>query len=95
MSTAKCTRLVENNYDVIKKAKPDVSKNSAGYYLWNVWDKEKGVFDLTKLVVGSQGTLGASRGSQARPCGAEKALAACGHIFEGCLTRSPILLTKF
>jgi FAD/FMN-containing dehydrogenase len=47
--------LMEANYDVIKKAKPDVSKNSAGYYLWNVWDKQK--FDLTKLLVGSQGTL--------------------------------------
>jgi FAD/FMN-containing dehydrogenase len=47
--------LLEANYDVIKTAKPDVSKNSAGYYLWNVWDKQK--FDLTKLLVGSQGTL--------------------------------------
>lgn len=48
--------LLETHYDVIKKAKPDVSKNSAGYYLWNVWDKK--TFDLTKLFVGSQGTLG-------------------------------------
>ncbi len=47
--------LLEKNYDTIKKAKPDISKNSAGYYLWNVWDKQK--FDLTKLLVGSQGTL--------------------------------------
>jgi FAD/FMN-containing dehydrogenase len=50
--------LVNDNYDVIKAAKPDVSKNSAGYYLWNIWDKEKGVFDLTKVIVGSQGTFG-------------------------------------
>ena len=50
--------LIDANYDEIMKAKPDVSKNSAGYYLWNVLDKEKGVFDLTKLIVGSQGTLG-------------------------------------
>lgn len=50
--------LVDGHYDAIKKAKPDVSKNSAGYYLWNVWDREKGIFDVTKLVVGSQGTLG-------------------------------------
>ena len=47
--------LMEAHYDEIKKAKPDVSKNSAGYYLWNVWDKK--TFDLTKLLVGSQGTL--------------------------------------
>lgn len=48
--------LIEDNYDAIMKAKPDVSKNSAGYYLWNVWDRT--TFDLTKLLVGSQGTLG-------------------------------------
>jgi FAD/FMN-containing dehydrogenase len=50
--------LLHNNYDAIKAAKPNVSKNSAGYYLWNVYDKEKGTFDLTRLLVGSQGTLG-------------------------------------
>jgi len=50
--------LIERNYDAIKKAKPDVSKNSAGYYLWNVWDRGTGVFDVTKLITGSQGTLG-------------------------------------
>jgi FAD/FMN-containing dehydrogenase len=26
--------------------------------LWDVWDRETGVFDLTKLIVGAQGTLG-------------------------------------
>ncbi len=50
--------LIEANYDKIKAAKPQVSKNSTGYYLWNVWDRETGVFDLTKLIVGAQGTLG-------------------------------------
>lgn len=50
--------LLDTNYDAIKAAKPHVSKNSAGYYLWNVWDREAGVFDLTKLFTGSQGTLG-------------------------------------
>lgn len=48
--------LLERNYDLIHAAKPNVSKNSAGYFLWNVWDRK--VFDLTKLFVGSQGTLG-------------------------------------
>ncbi len=48
--------LIEKNYEAIKKAKPDVSKNSAGYALWNVWDKKS--FNLVKLIVGSQGTLG-------------------------------------
>ena len=49
--------LVKDNYDVLQQAKPTVTKNSSGYYLWNVYDKESGVFDLSKLVVGSQGTL--------------------------------------
>jgi FAD/FMN-containing dehydrogenase len=49
--------LVKDNYDVIMKAKPTVSKNSSGYYLWNIYDKETGTLDLTKLIVGSQGTL--------------------------------------
>ncbi len=54
----KIHNLIEKNYDLIQSAQPQVSKNSAGYYLWNVWDKNKGIFDLTKLIVGSQGTLG-------------------------------------
>ena len=29
-----------------------------GYNLWDVWDRKTGIFDLTKLIVGSQGTLG-------------------------------------
>src|SRR6185503_4368555 len=35
----KMFRLIDDNYDAIKKAKPRVSKNSAGYYLWDVWDR--------------------------------------------------------
>lgn len=54
----KMYKLILNNYDEIMKAKPDVSKNSAGYYLWNIYDKEKKTFDLTQLWVGAQGTLG-------------------------------------
>jgi FAD/FMN-containing dehydrogenase len=54
----KVFELVQGNYDVIKAAKPNVSKDSTGYHLWDVWDEETGIFDLTKLIVGSQGTLG-------------------------------------
>lgn len=54
----KMYKLITENFNDIKKAKPDVSKNSAGYALWNVYDKEKGIFDLTQLWVGAQGTLG-------------------------------------
>ena len=56
--------LIQVNKKEIEENKPRVSKNSAGYYLWNVWspessgEKGRGVFDLTKLIVGSQGTLG-------------------------------------
>jgi len=50
--------LIEENYDLIQRAKPHVSKNSTGYNLWDVWDRENHVFDLTKLIVGAQGTLG-------------------------------------
>ncbi len=50
--------LVDKHYDKIKAAKPHVSKNSTGYNLWDVWDRDSGVFDLTKAIVGSQGTLG-------------------------------------
>ncbi|MCA9335703.1 FAD-binding oxidoreductase [Candidatus Saccharibacteria bacterium] len=50
--------LLDMNYDEIKQAAPKVSKDSTGYHLWNVWDREKGIFDLTQLFVGAQGTLG-------------------------------------
>ena len=54
----KTYKLLNKNYALIKNAKPKVSKNSTGYLAWDVWDKEKGVFDLSRLFVGSQGTLG-------------------------------------
>jgi len=80
--------LIKKNEEEIKNAKPNVHKNSAGYYIWNVvqnaqtknsgafalGDKRTGdprrleflsersadepFFDLNKLLVGSQGTLG-------------------------------------
>ncbi len=51
-------KLVDAHYDQIKAAKPHVTKNSTGYNLWDVWDREADIFDLTKLIVGAQGTLG-------------------------------------
>lgn len=54
----KIFQLVDGNYDEIKQAKPNVSKDSTGYHLWNVWDRDTGIFDLTRLITGSQGTLG-------------------------------------
>jgi len=54
----KTYELLEAHYDEIQAAKPNVSKDSTGYHLWNVWNRETGIFDLTKLFVGAQGTLG-------------------------------------
>ncbi len=54
--------LLEKNKTLIESKRPMVSKNSAGYNLWNVIrkDKKTGIemFDLSQLIVGSQGTLG-------------------------------------
>lgn len=49
--------LIENNADEIEQSRPTVTKNSAGYALWNVCDSENDTFDLTQLIAGSQGTL--------------------------------------
>ena len=49
-------QLITDNEEEIKHAKPAVHKNSAGYYIWNVL--KENIFDLNKLLVGSQGTLG-------------------------------------
>jgi FAD/FMN-containing dehydrogenase len=50
--------LLEANYDKIQAARPNVSKDSTGYHLWDVWNRETEIFDLTKAIVGAQGTLG-------------------------------------
>ncbi len=62
--------LIKENETEINNAKPKVSKNSAGYYLWNILNKNdsrvgaegaehgEAYFDLCRLIVGSQGTLG-------------------------------------
>ncbi len=49
--------LIEKNAEEIASARPSVSKNSSGYALWSVWDRTRDIFDLTKLITGSQGTL--------------------------------------
>ncbi|MCA9360682.1 FAD-binding oxidoreductase, partial [Candidatus Kaiserbacteria bacterium] len=50
--------IIHEKIDILRKEKPVVSKNSAGYSVWNIWDEEADTFDLTQLIVGSQGTLG-------------------------------------
>lgn len=54
----KMATLIKDNYELLQKAKPKVTKNSSGYFLWNVFNPVEKTFDLTKLLVGSQGTLG-------------------------------------
>lgn len=57
--------LIKNNEKEIKNNKPETKKNSAGYPLWSVvpegvakFNKGVGTFDLTRLISGSQGTIG-------------------------------------
>ncbi len=50
--------MIEANYDAIQAARPHVSKDSTGYHLWDVWNRETEIFDLGKAIIGAQGTLG-------------------------------------
>ncbi len=57
--------LIEKNEKEIKKGQPKTQKNTAGYALWHVmkdgveaFKKGHGTFDLTRLISGSQGTIG-------------------------------------
>lgn len=51
-------RLLLDNQELLKREKPIVSKNSAGYAVWDIYNEAEDSFDLTKLFTGSQGTLG-------------------------------------
>lgn len=50
--------LLTDHADITASARPQVSKNSSGYALWDVINKRDKTFDLTKVLIGSQGTLG-------------------------------------
>ncbi len=57
--------LIEKNEKLILSSRPKTKKGNAGYALWDVipegvaaFKKGTGVFDLTRLISGSQGTVG-------------------------------------
>jgi FAD/FMN-containing dehydrogenase len=50
--------LVECNWQALQHARPKTRKNSAGYGIWRLWNNDKTDFNIAKLIVGAQGTLG-------------------------------------
>ncbi len=52
------TKLIDDNCALIEHNHPRVKKNAAGYALWDLWDAHNQHFNLGRLFVGSQGTLG-------------------------------------
>jgi FAD/FMN-containing dehydrogenase len=54
----KVWHMLQRAKEEVAASKPNTSKNSAGYLIWEVWNEEKDVFDMTKLFVGAQGTTG-------------------------------------
>lgn len=89
----KMDSLLTENKETIAAAKPNVSKNSAGYALWDILDEKRGTFDLSKLITGSQGTLAiitASRLALAKP----KACHAMLVVFLSDLTKLPEIVRR-
>jgi len=54
----KVFNLIKKHKVLIEKEKPQVSKNSSGYFLWSCVDWENETINLAKLICGSQGTFG-------------------------------------
>lgn len=52
------TTILEANKRVIADHHPRTIKNAAGYQLWDLWDVHEQTFNLARLFIGSQGTLG-------------------------------------
>jgi FAD/FMN-containing dehydrogenase len=50
-------QIIDENIALIRKVQPKTTKNTAGYALGRVKGRD-GSFDLSQLIVGSQGTLG-------------------------------------
>jgi FAD/FMN-containing dehydrogenase len=52
------TKLIDDNWHLIDHSHPRTIKNAAGYALWELWDAQRKHFNLGRLFIGSQGTLG-------------------------------------
>ena len=52
------TELLDKNWYLINHNHPRTKKNAAGYALWDLWDEHRSHFNLARLFVGAQGTLG-------------------------------------
>lgn len=52
------TRLLDENEFTIAVNHPRTVKNAAGYQLWDLWDAHRQTFNLGRLFIGAQGTLG-------------------------------------
>jgi FAD/FMN-containing dehydrogenase len=51
-------KIINENEGEIEKNRPTVTKNSSGYYIWNVYNKNRHAMNLAKLICGAQGTFG-------------------------------------
>ncbi len=52
------TKMIDDNWHLIDHNHPRTKKNAAGYPLWELWDAQRSHFNMARLFVGSQGTLG-------------------------------------
>ncbi len=50
--------LLLANRRLIAERRPRTKKNAAGYALWELWQDRDTVFNLARLLIGAQGTLG-------------------------------------
>lgn len=60
----KLHKLYTEHSNLIQKETPSTKKNTAGYALNAIYDRENDVWNLAKLIVGSQGTLGVLTGAR-------------------------------
>ena len=54
----KITQLLDDNKNLISSRRTHTVKNAAWYPLWQLWDTHEQIFNLARLFVGAQGTLG-------------------------------------